>query len=181
MSRRPGPFTDCFSLSPLDGLACQAYNSNMERLPVSPAGGNEMTTALAVPPRNGGTLENVERVLIQGDLAGLSPDERLTYYREVCRSLGINPLTQPFSYLMLNRRLVLYATKDCAAQLRRLHDISLEVVSREVDAGDILTVHVRASMPGDGRNRPRQDEDYGSVSLRGLEGEARANAILKAL
>jgi hypothetical protein len=36
----------------------------------------------------------VESVVIQGDLAKLQPAERVSYYRSVCESLGLNPLTK---------------------------------------------------------------------------------------
>jgi len=60
----------------------------------------------------------LERALVSGDLAGLSESQRLEYYRAVCESLGLNPLTRPFEYLRLNGRLVLYATRAAADQLR---------------------------------------------------------------
>ncbi len=37
----------------------------------------------------------LEKVLLAGDLSGLSEGERLVYYRAVCESLGLNPLTVP--------------------------------------------------------------------------------------
>lgn len=118
----------------------------------------------------------MESVIAKGDLAKLSPDERVRYYNEVCRSLGLNPLTQPFSYITLNGKLTLYATRACADQLRKINGVSLEVVSRDV-ADDVLTVHVRARLP-DGRT----DEDLGAVTFPStLRGEARANAELKAV
>jgi len=115
----------------------------------------------------------MESVLIRGDLAKLSPQERNTYYMETCRSLGLNPLTKPFEYIALNGKLRLYATRDCSDQLRKLNNISVEIVSREVD-GDLLTVHVRACDA-----TGRKDEDYGVLILGALRGEARANAIMK--
>lgn len=116
----------------------------------------------------------MEAVIAKGDLAKLTPDERVRYYNEVCRSMGLNPLTQPFSYITLNGKLTLYATRACADQLRKVNGVSLEIVSREV-SDDILTVHVRAKLP-DGR----VDEDLGSVAFPAtLKGEARANAELK--
>lgn len=116
----------------------------------------------------------MEAVIAKGDLAKLTPDERVRYYNEVCRSMGLNPLTQPFSYITLNGKLTLYATRACADQLRKVNGVSLEIVSREV-TDDILTVHVRAKLP-DGR----VDEDLGSVAFPAtLKGEARANAELK--
>lgn len=66
----------------------------------------------------------MESVVIQGDLARLQREERVSYYRSVCESLGLNPLTKPFEYLMLNNRLTLYARKDATDQLRASRGIS---------------------------------------------------------
>ena len=118
----------------------------------------------------------MESVLLKGDLAKLTPEERVRYYGEVCRSLGLNPLTKPFEFITLNGKLQLYALRACADQLRKVNGVTLEIVSQEV-AHDILTVHVRARLP-DGR----ADEDMGAVPFPDtLKGEARANATLKAV
>jgi hypothetical protein len=118
----------------------------------------------------------MESVIAKGDLAKLTPDERVRYYNEVCKSLGLNPLTQPLSYMTLSGKLTLYATRAATDQLRKLYNVSLEVVSRQL-ADDILTVRVKARMP-DGR----EDEDLGSVAFPSLlKGEARANAVMKAV
>jgi len=118
----------------------------------------------------------MESVIAKGDLAKLTPDERVHYYNAVCKSLGINALTQPLSYITLNGKLTLYATRTCTDQLRKINGVSLEVVTRHV-ADDILTVHVKATTP-DGRS----DEDFGSVAFPSvLKGEARANAVMKAV
>ena len=131
-----------------------------------------MTVPVRMPVNGGGEI--MESVIAKGDLAKLTPDERTRYYNAVCHSMGLNPLTQPFSYISLNNKLTLYATRTCADQLRKIHGVSLEIVSREV-ADSILTVHVRAKLP-DGR----ADEDLGSVAFpETLKGEARANAELK--
>ena len=118
----------------------------------------------------------MESVLVKGDLAKLTSDERARYYTAVCHSMGLNPLTNPFSYIVLNGKLTLYATRTCTDQLRKINGVSIEIVSRDVADG-ILTVHVRAKLP-DGR----ADEDLGSVNFpETLKGEARANAELKAV
>jgi hypothetical protein len=122
------------------------------------------------------TGDIMESVLIKGDLAKLTPEERVRYYNEVCKSIGLNPLTQPFAYITLNGKLQLYALRACADQLRKVNGVSLEIVSREI-AEDVLTIHVRAKLP-DGRS----DEDLGAVAYpQSLRGEARANAELKAV
>jgi hypothetical protein len=115
-----------------------------------------------------------ERALITGDLAKLTPDERLSYYKRTCDSLGLNPLTRPFDYLSLNGKLILYARKDCTEQLRNLHGVSVKIVAREV-VEDCYVVTANARMANG-----REDESIGAVSIQGLKGEVRANAMMKA-
>jgi len=112
--------------------------------------------------------------VVGGDLGKLSQAERAEYYRAVCESLGLNPLTRPFEYIVLNGRLTLYAKRDAAEQLRRKHGVSITIVARE-KVDDVYVVTARATMP-DGRT----DESVGAVSLAGLKGEALANAVMKA-
>jgi hypothetical protein len=140
----------------------------------------QMTPANIKPPptmtSNGNDSHTImETVLMRGDLGKLTPAERNTYYMATCHSLGLNPLTRPFDYITLNGKITLYAKRDCADQLRRLRDISVEVVSRTIE-DELLTVHVRATDA-----TGRKDEDYGVVALGQLRGEARANAMLKAV
>jgi len=117
---------------------------------------------------------DIERVLIGGDLARLTPDQRVVYYNRVCESIGLNPMTRPFDYLSLNNKLVLYARKDCADQLRALKGVSIPKLEREeVEGLYIVTAH--AVLPNG-----RQDADTGAVNIATLKGEARANAIMKA-
>lgn len=119
--------------------------------------------------------EIMEQVLIRGDLAGLTHQERARYYTRVCDSLGLNPLTRPFDYITLNGKLQLYALKGATDQLRQLRAISVKIVS-QTEANGMFTVHVRVrDMLG------REDEDIGVVTLPKGEGDARANAIMKAI
>src|SRR5215475_11754079 len=90
----------------------------------------------ATPPPPPVPPEVLEQVLIGGDLSGLTPQQRADYYGAVCRALGLNPLTKPFEYLTLNGKLRLYALRDCADQLRRLHGISIYITNWE-RLGDI--------------------------------------------
>lgn len=132
-----------------------------------------MSTAIATRQDNAAAI--MEQVIVKGDLAKLSPQERNAYYGQVCQSMGLNPLTRPFEYLTLNGKMVLYARRDCADQLRKINGISIEIVSRSIEDG-LITVHVRAK-----DNSGRADEDFGIVALGGLKGEAAANAVLKAV
>lgn len=116
----------------------------------------------------------IEAVIAKGDLGKLSPEERTRYYAEVCRSVGLNPLTKPFEYLQLNGKLTLYARKDATDQLRQIHGVSLTIVSRE-QVGDVYVVTARATLASG-----RSDESIGAVSIGTLKGDALANALMKA-
>ena len=92
--------------------------------------------------------EKIEKVLIQGDLAPLSPEERCEYYRRVCKSLGLNPLTAPFQYILFREgeggpaKLSLYANKSCAEQLRKLYGISVLSHTQKIE-NDMCYVEVQ--------------------------------------
>lgn len=117
----------------------------------------------------------VARVIaVGGDLDGLKPIERAEYYARVCESVGLNPLTQPFAYIKLNGKLVLYAKREASEQLRMLHKVAVTIASRERTA-DLMIVTARATTP-DGRT----DESIGAVNIAGKKGEDLANAIMKA-
>jgi hypothetical protein len=115
-----------------------------------------------------------ERVLLHGDLSKLSPAQKIAYVRYLADTCGLNPLTQPFAFLTLNGREIVYAKREATEQLRRLHKVSLQIMSRGV-VEDVYVVSARASLP-DGRT----DESTGAVAIAGLKGEARANAMMKA-
>jgi len=119
-------------------------------------------------------VSTVETVLIGGDLSKLTPAQRVSYYQATCKSLGLNPLTRPFDYLVLNGKMVLYARRDATDQLRSIKGISITIASRET-IGDVYVVTARATN-ADGRT----DEATGVVSMKGLSGEALANGMMKA-
>lgn len=118
-------------------------------------------------------LGEIEKVLIAGDLKGLSEPQRVSYYQQVCQSVGLNPLTKPFDYLVLNGKLQLYANKNCAEQLRRIYGISIVDIKQQ-QVGDVVTTIARGRGV-DGR----EDTATASVAVTGLKGENLANAFMK--
>ena len=117
----------------------------------------------------------MERVIAQGDLSALTPEQRVSYYNAVCQSLGVNPLTRPFEYIVLDGKLTLYARKDCTEQLRKLNGVSIWKTEQREEADCwIVTAYAKTS---DGR----EDIDDGVVYIKGQLGPARANAIMKAI
>lgn len=140
----------------------------------------EATSSLATRPAPGLATralpgaDVIEQVIVKGDLARLSADERVAYYRAVCESVGLNPLTKPFEYITLQGKLTLYARRDATDQLRRIYGVSVEIVARE-RLDDVYVVTARATT-ADGR----RDESTGVVTIGRATGDALANALMKA-
>lgn len=126
-----------------------------------------------VPAEDVDTIIN--KLVIAGDLSGLTKLEQVSYYRHLCFALGLNPLTQPFALTEIDGKMTLYARKDCTEQLRKKNHISLRIVETKETDG-VFAVTVEAITP-DGR----MDQDVGAVYTKGLAGKDLANAHMKAL
>jgi len=116
----------------------------------------------------------MEAVLIKGDLSALTQAERAKYYVRICESLGLNPMTRPFKYILLNGELQLYALKACTDQLRAIHRISVTALTKTIEDGIFI---VTADVAG---GAGRTDADIGAVPIANLKGEALCNAMMKA-
>jgi hypothetical protein len=134
--------------------------------------GKQNGTAMTAATTQAGAAE---LAIVHGDLGKLSEGDRLTYYNRVCESLGLNPLTKPFGYLVLQGKTQLYALRTAADQLRKIHGVSVIGIKQE-ESGGVLTVTVEV------RDREgRTDVEIGCVAIEGLKGENLANARMKAL
>lgn len=115
----------------------------------------------------------IEKILIQGDLAPMSDAQRLTYVKSLCKALGISILFRPFDFIKFDGKIQLYANRACTDQLRKKHKISIKVVKREFDDG-LYIVTTQAELPS-----RRTDEAIGAINVKGLQGIAKANALMK--
>lgn len=116
----------------------------------------------------------MESVILRGDLSQLTPDQRGQYVAAICEKMGLNPLTKPFEFMTMQGKLICYAGKNCAEQLRKIHNVSNKITSRE-KIDDVFMVTVECSLPNG-----RTDSAVGAVSVAGLKGDGLANAIMKA-
>lgn len=112
-------------------------------------------------------------IITNGDLSKLSADQKVSYYRNFCERLGLDPLSQPFKLLRLNGREVLYCDRTGAQQLNKLHGVSHEIRAREIVNG-CYVVTAQASTP-DGRHT----ESIGAVPIENLKGDNLCNAMMK--
>ncbi len=116
----------------------------------------------------------VEQLMINGNLAGLTQPQRIEYYAFVCDKAGLDAATRPFDYITMNGKLVMYANKNCAQQLRRIHGVS--VVDSHKDISDDLCTFTVTVKNANGRT----DTGTGVIWVKGMTGEKLANAIMKA-
>ncbi len=70
----------------------------------------------------------IESIVLRGDLSGLGPAERARFYTQMCEGLGLNPHAQPFAFLRLNGKEVLYATRGATDQLAAIHRLNREII-----------------------------------------------------
>jgi hypothetical protein len=118
----------------------------------------------------------IEKALLAGDISKMSPEVRVQFYRALCQSCGLNPLTRPFIVLKTQGgELHWYATVGAAEQLRKLHRVSTRILSRERTPDDLYVVTVQCFTP-DGR----QEESQGIEYVGNLKGQALGNALMKA-
>lgn len=116
----------------------------------------------------------IKALIIGGDMSKLDEAAKVQYYRSVCESLGLNPLTQPFSYLRLNNKEILYANRSCTEQLRKINGVSVaNLEGKQVGDLYVVTCHVKDA-------HGRTDVSTGAVNIKGLQGDPLANAIMKA-
>lgn len=116
------------------------------------------------------------RIILTGDTSKLSPSDKLEYIKRLCEALGVNVLTQPFSFIRVDggAREILYANRSLTDQLASIHKITRTIINRE-RLDDVYIVEAQAATP-----EGRVETATGAVSIAGLKGNALANALMKA-
>jgi hypothetical protein len=117
----------------------------------------------------------LEKVMLGNDLSGLSSLEKVQYIKDICHTLGLNPLTQPIKIMKFQGKETPYFSKDSTEQLRKINNVSINNIDTKIIEGGIYVVTAYAVTP-DGR----QDSSTGVVSIEGLKGDSLGNAMMKA-
>jgi hypothetical protein len=118
--------------------------------------------------------QTITDLVLGGDLSKMGPEQRVSYYVQLCHSLSLNPLTQPFQILKFQGKEILYATKSCTEQLRKLQGVSVTKLEPRAEGDVYLVVAYVVDSTG------RTDAATGAVQVTNLKGEALANAFMKA-
>lgn len=113
-------------------------------------------------------------LVLNGDLSKMNEVQKVDYYNSFCKHLKLNPLTQPFQIINMKGKLVMYARKDATDQLRKIYGVSVTKLEKEEVAGIYMVTAYVKDRSG------REDSSIGAVSIANLQGEALANAVMKA-
>lgn len=117
----------------------------------------------------------LEAAVGMGDFSRLASGDRMRYLAALCDSLKLNIYSRPFEIINIGGKIVLYATKGCAEQLRQIHGVSITVIQRE-HANGCYVVSVKATDANG-----RVDEATGAVPCPDQAApDIRCNAIMKA-
>jgi hypothetical protein len=119
--------------------------------------------------------ETMLLVLAGGDCSRLSPEQKMAYYNMRCEAAGLDPRAQPFEFVKLQGKEVLYAKAAATSQLASNNHVVCSILSQATESG-IRVATVRATAK-DGR----QTEEIGAVPIEGLKAEALCNAMMKAI
>ena len=85
-----------------------------------------MTTEHELSTRDESAM--VDSLVTRGDWSGLNPAERARVYTAVCKQHGLNPMSQPFAFLRLNGKEVLYANRGATDQLAAMHHVNRKII-----------------------------------------------------
>lgn len=118
--------------------------------------------------------EIIASLVLNGDLARLSPQAKVEYYNYRCAQAELDPAAKPFDILKLNGKEVLYANAGAAQQLRANRKLSARITDKQ-RVEDVYCVWYEIT-GADGT----VTQNMGSVQVGNLNGEQLANAMMKA-
>lgn len=93
----------------------------------------------------------IDSFVTRGDWSQLQPQDRARAYVQVCAQHGLNALSQPFAFLRLNGKEVLYATRGATDQLAAKHSITREIIDGpkivDIAGTKVALCTARATLP----------------------------------
>lgn len=131
------------------------------------------------------TDDQINDIIQMGDVGTLEPKQRSKFLYRLAEKLKLNPFSKPFDLINVrkpdgSKKLIIYANKSCADQIRERDGLSTEVlyqgplmIGDQVD-DSIYCFHVKVK-----NNEGRIGFNIGAVPLAGTAGEDRSNAIMK--
>lgn len=131
------------------------------------------------------TDDQINDIIQMGDVGSLEPKQRSKFLYRLAEKLKLNPFSRPFDLINVrkpdgSKKLIIYANKSCADQIRERDKLSTEVlyqgplmIGDQVD-DTIYVFHVKVF-----NEEGRVGFNVGAVPIVGTAGEDRSNAVMK--
>lgn len=125
----------------------------------------------------------IANLMTTGDLGKMSKTEKDQFLVTLATLHNLSPWPAPFMTIPgQGGKEILYATKACTDQLRKVHGISLEITYEgPLKLGDQTNHDVYVARCKATDRDGRTDEEVGSVNIKGKFGDDLANQIMKAV
>lgn len=121
-------------------------------------------------------MTDVSKALAGGDLSPLNPEQLTQVYEQACKTLGLDPLTQPIGFFTDDKgQKILVIRKAGAQQLRRNKGLSISKIETTRHGNAIIFI-----VTGKDENTGRTEVSTGAADLEGLRGSMLTRAILAA-
>jgi hypothetical protein len=112
-------------------------------------------------------------IIIDGDVSKMNREQKAKYVLDICNVTGLNPATQPFNFMLLKGKEVMYMNKQGAEELRQIHKISITNVEHNISDGIVIV-----KVTGHGADG-REDTSIAVLPLPANKSEDYCNAIMK--
>jgi hypothetical protein len=120
----------------------------------------------------------IESLVMRGDISGLAPRDRAAFYVELCKSLRLNPATQPIKFIVFQGKLLPYFTRDATDQIAARERLNREIIAgpevRDFAGHKLLYALCKGTLPNG-----RVETASALVPIPNGGGEALANAVMK--
>jgi len=118
---------------------------------------------------------------VKASMAGnwdkVSEDDRMRFIKHMCDSLEIPLVLNPFRFISMRGKTVLYATAEAAFSLARKNKLTIQIMEEHYDTDSMIkTVRVRATFPNG-----QFTDDVGKLFMGGITSQDRANAEMKCI
>lgn len=118
------------------------------------------------------TQEAISKLVLKGDLSGLTQEQVVAYYNYRCKLIGLDPATKPFDIVEKGGKKFFVTNKSASEQLRRIHGISVIDKDAKVEQG-LFIVTIKAQTK-DGRI----DIATGIKPVEGIKGQLLGDAMM---
>lgn len=117
--------------------------------------------------------EVLNKLILTGDISSFNDNQKKEYVLALCRRYSLDPVTKPFSIIAFQGKQQVYANKSTTDQIREIKNLSVKIT----DTKQVQDIYIVTAEVNDGK---RTESSTGAVTIKGLNSDSLANALMKA-